>query len=408
MGDAIIELKALDEDGLDKPERRQKLADLFRHYQPDRPVIVLDPRELPDEGLRQYKTIMQGPIKNGIAHAKKQLRQSRVEHIDAKCSVLFLINNSYAALTHEELLALATERAQNDTSQIDVVVVAGCYFHSDSFDSYCLWPIDQAVIHPERPFAAYEALRKAWLALSERFMTDLIQGVAGSKGPVVDASFTLDGVTYVKPAPPIGGQSQFFVGGRPRKNSSGLESCPPVATTFPELSRTEWNRLRPVLADPEGVFSSYEAWLAFRGRAADSHRPLKPFVAVPVGRGSFEAWRRRHHAESSIASLMAHANDRFDRTVHQLIDAATEWVEGTPLPSRAMMVLTEIIGQDQANDISHIAVIEAKRGREPTARPLLSNIQMFHEYGVAVAAAYAVAEGITTVLWQHDKRHAWY
>ena len=46
LGDAVIELKALDEDGLDKPERRQKLATLFRSYQPDRPVIVLDPRDL--------------------------------------------------------------------------------------------------------------------------------------------------------------------------------------------------------------------------------------------------------------------------------------------------------------------------------------------------------------------------
>lgn len=408
LQDAVIELKALDEDGLDKPERRRKLADLFRRYQWDRPVVVLDPRDLPEEGLRQYKAIMQGPIKNGIAHAKKQLKQSRAEHPSATCSVLFLINNSYAALSHPELLALASERVKHDTSQIDVVVVAGCYFHSDDFDSYLLWPMDQMVIHPDHPFTGYDNLRKAWNELSQRLMTDLIQGKEGSKGPVADATFELDGVTYIKPAPPIGGQSQFFKAGRPRKNSSGINSCPPVATTFPELSPTEWRQLRLLLANPQDVFGTYEDWTAFRTRAASSHGALKPFVLVPVNCDGFEAWCRHRKAEPGRASLMAYANDRFDNEIHRLIGMAKEHLPEQPLPRRSIMVLTEVIGQDRANDLSHLAIIEAEPGQDPTVKALISNVRIFHEHGVALAAAYALAHGVDVVLWRKDNRHAWY
>ena len=408
LGDALIELKALDEDGLDKPERRQKLAMLFRRYSPDRPVIVLDPRDLPEDGLREYKAIMQGPVKTGIAHAKRQLQQSRSEHPSAACSVLLLVNNGYTALSHEELLILAAERTLRDTSQIDAVVVAGCYFHSDSFDSYFLWPINQVVIHADRPFTGYDALHEAWRQLSERLMTDLMLGQGGSKAPVADSTFTVDDVTYVKPAPPIGGKSQFFRTGRPRKNSSGLDDCPPVATTFPELSWVEWKRLRSALDDPQGVFGTYEDWTAYRAQAASSDEPLRPFVAVPVTRGSFEAWRRRHGAEANVISLMAHANERFDKSIRRLIDRAEEYQPGRSLCPRSVMVMTEVIGQDLANDVSHLAIIDAKRGEKPIAQPLITNIRIFHEHGVALAAAYALAHQIDAVLWSKDNRHAWY
>ena len=32
LGDALIELKTLDDEGLSKPERQRKIADLFRKY----------------------------------------------------------------------------------------------------------------------------------------------------------------------------------------------------------------------------------------------------------------------------------------------------------------------------------------------------------------------------------------
>lgn len=44
LGDLVIELKVLDEDGFDKPARQQKLAALFRARDRERPVVVIGGR----------------------------------------------------------------------------------------------------------------------------------------------------------------------------------------------------------------------------------------------------------------------------------------------------------------------------------------------------------------------------
>jgi len=142
LGGAIVELKALDEEGLMKPSRQEKLAALFQEYEPERPVIVLDRRRLEPEDQARFDRIIEGPIKTAIAKANRQLKQSRLDQADATCSVLMVINNGYTTLDHETLKRFVARRVRQDTHEIDAVVVAGAYYHSDGFDSYMLWPID--------------------------------------------------------------------------------------------------------------------------------------------------------------------------------------------------------------------------------------------------------------------------
>lgn len=407
LDDAVIELKLLEDNGLDKPERRAKLAALFGKHWPGRPVIVLDPANLPADGIRDYKAIMQGPIKTGIAHAKKQLAQSREEFPEALCSVLLIVNNSYAALSHEELIEIAGERAQRDTSQIDVVVVAGCYMQSDGFDSFAVWPIDQIVIHPERPFAGYDKLASAWARLAERTMTDLVLGRGGSKGPLSDQTFTLEGVTYVKPALPIGTPSDFWINGRPRDDSDELESCPPVAITFPDVSPTDWKRLAGRLADPLTHFGSLQTWRAHGREAAATADALQPFVPMKTTATGFEAWRRKVGAERSVEALKLYANELFDTDVRRLIHGAKKLEPNCRLPLRSVVVVTEVIGQDMALDVSHIALMAASLGREPHFRALAQNLRIRRQHAIALGAAYAVAYQINAVLWREDLRYAW-
>ena len=52
LAESIIELKALDDEGLAKPQRQAKLANLFRKEEPSRPVIVLDRAKLPTQEQR--------------------------------------------------------------------------------------------------------------------------------------------------------------------------------------------------------------------------------------------------------------------------------------------------------------------------------------------------------------------
>ena len=114
---------------------------------------------------------------------------------------------------------LVERRVRNDTSQIDGVIVSGCYFYSDTFDSYVLWPIRYIAIKQDCSFDAFDQLRAAWHALALKHMNALVQenpGKAETKDPVADMQFDVDGITYVKPTPPMGSKSDFFVNGRPR------------------------------------------------------------------------------------------------------------------------------------------------------------------------------------------------
>jgi hypothetical protein len=136
---------------------------------------------------------------------------------------------------------------RQDTTAVDGVIVAGCYFYGDGFDYYLLAPFEYLPINLANPFLSFEQLQKAWFDWSEQFATAMVLGkVQGdlNKGPLVDKQFEHDGVTFILPAPSMGKTSEFYAAGRPRQNTTGLERCPPVATTFPDLNKQEWTVFR--------------------------------------------------------------------------------------------------------------------------------------------------------------------
>jgi len=76
-------------------------------------------------------------------------------------------------------------------------------------------------------------------------------------------------------------------------------------------------------------------------------------------------------------------------------------------PSRYVLAVTEEIGQNRANDISHIVAITEMPDSDPAVRVLVADARVFHEHALALGCAYAVAEDIECVLWQKDLRYAW-
>lgn len=66
LGGTVIELKMLDEEGLGKRERQERIADLFRDSQPNRPVVILDERLLSEAGLRKYRNAVERPITRNL------------------------------------------------------------------------------------------------------------------------------------------------------------------------------------------------------------------------------------------------------------------------------------------------------------------------------------------------------
>jgi hypothetical protein len=410
LNESVIELKARDDEGLVKPERQAKLAKLFCKHERNRPVVVLDRANLPEDAQRHYDRILEGPIKTAVRTAKTQLKQSRTEHPTTSASILFVINNGYTALNHEALLKMVAHRVRNDTKEIDGVVVAGCYFHSDTFDSFFFWPIEYLPINLSRPFSAFDKLRKAWNELSERFMTDVVLGrIApdGIKGPVVDTQFNIDGVTYVKPAPPIGKESGFFSRGRPRRDSSGLAQCPPVGTTFPDLTREEWQLFRAALPYEGELLATYEQWQEERAGAATAGTPLMPFVPISITFKRWQKWRKSRRMPKAMFAVRTYANEIFEQKVRATMRAACDRSVSEIMPSRYVLAVTEEIGQDRANDLSHIAAIREMPNYDPAIRELVRDARIFHEYALVLACAHAVAENIECVLWQKELRYAW-
>ena len=94
LGDTLIELKFLDDEGLDKVERQEKLHRFFGEIEPDQDAITLDRNRLQGLNRARFDRIMDGPIKTAVKKANAQLKQSRSEFPDAKRSVLLLINNN--------------------------------------------------------------------------------------------------------------------------------------------------------------------------------------------------------------------------------------------------------------------------------------------------------------------------
>jgi hypothetical protein len=183
--------------------------------------------------------------------------------------------------------------------------------------------------------------------------------------------------------------------------------CPPVATTFPDLAFDEWKSFRAELPTETPFSTNYGNWLLQREAAAETGATLRPFVAMPVTYDGWREWCDERQAIKGMASVRDYANDLFEKKVRVLMASARERLPSSIIPSRYVLAITEEIGQDRANDLSHIAALEERPNSDPTVRTLVANARIFHEHALAVACAHAIAQGVEYVLWQKELRYAW-
>ena len=406
LGDSVIELKILEDEGLNKPQRQEKVARLFRKHFPSRPTVVLDRGLLDSDGQHAYDRIVEGPIKSAVSSARRQLEQSRSE-LGVRRTVLWIINNGNTSLTHEALEQLVARRARNDSAEIDSVVVSGVYIYSDTFDSVFFWRMDCTPIHLDRQFEEFDKLQGAWTTFQMERMTALMRDPpteADTKGPVVDISFKVDDVTYVMPTPPMGKASDFFVRGRPRSNSTGITTSPPLATIFASLSRHEWREFQE--HHPAATKSTtYEDWCR-KEADARSESTLKPFIAMPVTYRGWLHWATQQPQDEGV-SVHRYATDLFQEKVLRVIYGAKEREAGSVLPRRYMLLITEVIGQDMAFDISHLAEVCTLPDGQDQIDEVWADRSMFFEHGVAIAAAEAIVRGVDCIYWQKEYTYAW-
>lgn len=259
-------------------------------------------------------------------------------------------------------------------------------------------------IHQERPFLEYEALRSAWSELANRHMAEFVRGQHGlmaAKKAQTDIVFEWEGRTFVKPATPIGTESSFFGSRRPRHNHLPFERVRHVAFTVPRLSPAEYRRVRAALKD-EPLLESFDTWSSHVHEALSHSTALKPVVPVDISRGSWEAWKRRNPGSSGLDSLRASANVRYSVAARKLVYAAKEFPRGIVVPQKYIVVITELIGQDENNDLSHIGVCTAR-----DVEWIILNARLPHFRALALAAAHSIRLGLTDIFWRHDLKYAW-
>lgn len=183
---------------------------------------VLDPQLLDEIRRREYYIIVSGPMKTHIKKADKQLEKTANRIRPQATRVLWIINTECTALTRDEFKDICIKCARNDTNIIDWLISSGIYYHSDGFDHWVLTSFEEFSFNVARSFPSRKILLQQWSAfLNEAIAAHMRseESFDSGKMPVIDLAFELDGVRFVKPAPPLP-PSNFWPGGRRPRNIS--------------------------------------------------------------------------------------------------------------------------------------------------------------------------------------------
>ncbi len=411
LGGAVVELKTLEGDGLENTRRQEKAAKLFRGVFPDRPTIVLFREFLSKADQSRFENILADSLRAHVKKAAKQLKRTKLDYPSAELSVLMVVNNGYNTIGHDELAQLVLKRARNDTSTIDAVIVAGMYVHTDGFDSHVLCPIELFSVDEPVGMPEFELLRDSWNAFSEQLMTGLMLGhdhAIGDKKPITDTVFELDGIRYVRPAPTLGEPSQFYIRGRPRLNTIKDKCLPTVATSFPRLSEEQWEEIHAELRDWWALGETLKEFLEIKARAASKATDTHPLVPIDINVQDWWDWCESNGPSFEAKSLFVFTNEVFCERLRALLHAAKRLDSLSLIPSSYVLAETEIIGQDAENDVSHIAFVRERMDGSPAFRnSVIENRRIPHEHALALAGAYALRDGIETLVWTKDVRFGW-
>ena len=181
---------------------------------------------------------------------------------------------------------------------------------------------------------------------------------------------------------------------------------PPVAKTFPDFDEATWRQFREYLPD-DFLKDTYAEWIDFQQKEERVPATLtKPFVLVPVAFDAWMKWCEEQNRAPSVQSLCEYASVTFSTLVLPLIDDAMKQTDSSIVLSRYVLVVTEVIGQDMANDLSSIYLV-ANNPQGEYRIPLVENQRIFSEHGVALAAAYALKHHATPVRCSKDLTNAW-
>src|SRR3546814_18232584 len=112
------------------------------------------------------------------------------------------------------------------------------------------------------------------------------------------------------------------------------------------------------------------------GEAISQGTLLKPLCPMAV---TFDGWIASLNGGADSRRLKPvrdYANRLYQQAITEVLDGARDLEKTKVIPSRYVLAATEMIGQDQANDVSHIFLVKQRPGGEPRMTALVRNARI--------------------------------
>lgn len=402
LDDAVIELKIIEEEPIEKKQKQEKFVKLFPAYAE---TVLLIPTK---EQKYEYYKILESPIKSALKKASKQLKKS-AKDIGAKLRIAIIINNGLYMVSQKEFREIALKRAKNDTSGIDILIIASMHYYSDKFDMIVLFEFKDFEINKikyENKKSIIESLRKAWNEKTQNYMTEQLvnSNLKRGKMPIQDLYFEYNGIQYIKPSIQWGEDSKWCKNGRPRLDSTKEKDIPQILVIPTFDNENTYNYVKENLYEKNILRKSlreYNDWI--ENNPIDLQTNIQLFLNIELTLKDLNLIKLPFYMQN-IQDLAYNKVKKFRK---QLIDSLEEF---TPNINSNNFILIEVeeIGMDKANDISYIShITNDPKSKKSIQEDLVNGKRIDFENAVELGIALCIALKADKVTYVKDETYKW-
>lgn len=402
LDDAVIELKIIEEEPIEKKQKQEKFVNLFPAYAE---TVLLIPTK---EQKYEYYKILESPIKSALKKASKQLQKS-AETIGAKLKIAIIMNNGLYMVSQEEFKNIALNRAKNDTSGIDILIIASMHYYSDKFEIITLFEFKDFEINSikyENKKTITEKLRKAWNEKTQKFMTEQLinTNIERGKIPIQDLYFEYDGIRYIKPSIQWGEDSKWYKNGRPRIDTTKEKDIPQILVIPTFDNENTYNYVKENLYEKNILMETlkeYNDWI--ENNPIDLQTNIQVFLNVELTIKDLNLIQSPFYMQD-IQDLAHKKVEEMRKKLENNLEKFTPKINS----NNFILIETQEIGMDKANDISFISHITYDpKSRKSTQEVLINGKRIHFDYAVELGIALCIALKADKIAYIKDETYKW-
>lgn len=193
IGNFVFELKDLQEEGLDEPERRQKISNLFSSYYSSYEPIYIDPTILSEIDQKKYLSFLSSPIEKKVKKAFKQTEATNNRLSKNYKLGLIYLNSGYLSLPHDVFSVEVKRYIKKCNLSFDEIITLSVSGQTNGFDLYVNFYFDPKVPTYDETIK----LRESWIKNTNDIMTKLVRGeLKHLSNPQKPISFNHSGIDF--------------------------------------------------------------------------------------------------------------------------------------------------------------------------------------------------------------------